>query len=940
MKRSTAHRGHLARRLIVGLWSVLFLLSAAPAVADETREAERLFAAGQYDAAERLYRTEIDIEANNPKALYGLAVVLERKGKYDEALELLKKAEKNASVEVDAKTLRAEILLRTGEVKQAQKILEKVLDANPEAYRARIDLGLVLKEQGEKKESYLMFDSFIPLYNGGQATSAELLTYVGIATRNMEFVEDANTCFTDAIGYDDKHVEAYLEAGELFLEKYNQRDADAMFRAVLEIDPNHPRAHVGLAVVAMESHFDLEKARNAIDKALSVNPNHVEALNVLIGIKLSDEDIDGALGLVERALKINPRNLETLSLKTAAHYLDDDEKAVKKMEKKILKLNPRYANLYAVMAQYGEMVHRYEEGISLYKKALKVDPTFWKAFVGLGIAYTRVGDDEKGFEYLDKAFYNDPYNVRAFNMVELYEKTLKNYEFVQGDAMRYRFKSGDEKELLELYIPPLMDGAFALFERKYGFTPSKPVSVEVFSDITSFSVRSVGLPAISPQGICFGKVITARSPVEGNFNWAQVVWHELAHVFHIQLSDSRVPRWFTEGLAEYETIIARREWRREHDIEIYHTLKKGEILGIEKLNAGFTQAKSVTQIVVAYYQASLVIEYIDVTYGFDKLVAMLEAWGQHKKTPEIFQEVLGVSIAEFDKGFEAWLKQKLDYLEKGFELDIDAYVYDGERFLQTASQKPEDAEAQADAGFVRLFMHDIAGARAQLQTALTLDPKSVRGNYLGGVIALREGAYEEALAHYTTLLEMGIDGYTLRSELGFLHLKVGQGEKAIEHYNQAKTFYPHGEEPYRELSKYYLENKEQRKARDELKKLSGINQNDYNTPRTIVELALDAGDTGEARRYGELALDIYPFEPELHAILGKVAIEQEDWLFAEREFQAYLVVGAQNPFPGYIGLAEVYAQLGQSGSAKKYIKRAKAASPDSPEISRVEAMLE
>src|SRR5690606_16602710 len=99
--------------------------------------------------------------------------------------------------------------------------------------------------------------------------------------------------------------------------------------------------------------------------------------------------------------------------------------------------------------------------------------------------------------------------------------------------------------------------------RKYEFEPDKPISVEIFADLESFSVRSVGLPAISPQGICFGKVITARSPSEGTFNWAQTVWHELAHVFHIQLSDSRVPRWFTEGLAEYETIVARKEWKRE-----------------------------------------------------------------------------------------------------------------------------------------------------------------------------------------------------------------------------------------------------------------------------------------------------------------------------------------------------------------------------------------
>ena len=33
------------------------------------------------------------------------------------------------------------------------------------------------------------------------------------------------------------------------------------------------------------------------------------------------------------------------------------------------------------------------------------------------------------------------------------------------------------------------------------------------------------------------------------FNFARVLWHELAHSYALALSDARVPRWFTEGLA-------------------------------------------------------------------------------------------------------------------------------------------------------------------------------------------------------------------------------------------------------------------------------------------------------------------------------------------------------------------------------------------------------
>ena len=86
---------------------------------------------------------------------------------------------------------------------------------------------------------------------------------------------------------------------------------------------------------------------------------------------------------------------------------------------------------------------------------------------------------------------------------------------------------------------------------------------------TTTAIRTVGLPDIGALGVCFGQVITAMSPATGDINWGMVLWHELGHVFAIQLSNSRVPRWFTEGLSEYETLIARPEWRRENDADLY-----------------------------------------------------------------------------------------------------------------------------------------------------------------------------------------------------------------------------------------------------------------------------------------------------------------------------------------------------------------------------------
>ena len=43
-------------------------------------------------------------------------------------------------------------------------------------------------------------------------------------------------------------------------------------------------------------------------------------------------------------------------------------------------------------------------------------------------------------------------------------------------------------------------------------------------------------PNVGVQGVCFGQVVDRALPARRPFNWGRSLWHELAHVFHIQLS--------------------------------------------------------------------------------------------------------------------------------------------------------------------------------------------------------------------------------------------------------------------------------------------------------------------------------------------------------------------------------------------------------------------
>ncbi len=923
-------------RTVIALTAIL-LIGAAPLRASPLiPEAQRLFNAGNYQAAERVFLAAQEAQPEDGEALLGLAQVYERTGQYDRLQQSLDEAKNKAPIASMAKTMAAEHLVRMGRYNDAKKAFEAILDKEPDNLRAMIALGELYYLQGAKSQGDRIMGAFTQLYNKGKATTPEALAAVGVAMFHLESYNDANLAFTSAMEADANYLDGLVLHAQLFLEKYNQREANQLLAKALAIDPNHPEARVALARLNLET-WDIRAARAEAERALSVNPNLLSALNIMAEILMMDEAIDSALIYLDRALAINPNHLPSLALKASAYYLDDDTKAQKAVEKQVTKINPRYARLYETIARFAEYAHRYDDVVTLYEKALKIDPAYWRAYVGLGTAYMRSGDDKKSAEFLAKAFDADPWNVRAFNMIELYDRTLPHYRIVERGPLRFRFHK-DEKEILELYVPPLVEGMYNVFTRKYGYTPPGTITLELFPDPVTFSKRSVGLPLIDPQGICFGKVITALSPSQGNFNWAQVLTHELAHSFHLALSRSRVPRWFTEGLAEYETIVARREWQREHHIELWSAFRNGEIPSIAKLNQGFME-QSLHKVVVAYYLSSLVIEFIDERHGFDAIVQMLTAWGQSQKTPEVFQNVLNMAIPEFDQAFHAWLEQRFGYLDKSHDIDPENYVTHYQRYLDAAAAAPQDATALADAGLAELFALRIDAARDLLAKAIAIDPKNTQANYLGGILALREGNYEKAQGHYQVLLDANIDGYTIRIELGHLHLMLKQNDKAIVHLDKAKSFFPKGVEPYLQLSRLYLSQNDHRKARQELEGLLEIDQHSFATAQKLFELTYDAGEHNRARRFGEIAIDINPFDPGIHGKLADIGVRQQDWLLAEREFKALLALTPREPLDAYLGLALVYLELGLAVQAKAYLELARAVSPNEPRISAIEARL-
>src|SRR5262249_50678125 len=312
-----------------------------------------------------------------------------------------------------------------------------------------------------------------------------------------------------------------------------------------------------------------------------------------------------------------------------------------KVKQQVFAKNAEYANFYRIVGEFASWQPRHEEIAAMMKQAVQLDPGDVKAWAELGLNLIRTGDEQEALNALRRAWEKDHFNVRVFNTLNLYEKEIAaSYETVEGTPFRIRYYK-EEKPILSRYVPAMLNEAWSSMVKRYGFTPTVPVFIELYASKEHFSLRTSGLPRVGIEGVCFGKTLAAMSPHAAPFNWGNVLWHELAHVFAIQLSKSRVPRWFTEGLSEYETIIRRPEWQREDDPSLYAALEAKRIPAIANFNQAFTHAEDGRDVMTAYYAASQIQVYLAQTFGMPKLVEMLRLWGEGKPTDEVIQRALG-----------------------------------------------------------------------------------------------------------------------------------------------------------------------------------------------------------------------------------------------------------------------------------------------------------
>jgi tetratricopeptide (TPR) repeat protein len=769
--------------------------------------------------------------ADDPAAVAVLAHLAADKGRYDEAISMLKPAASRVPLS-----------------------------------DASLELALLLQKLGREKEA-------IPLLNvlsRSGPNDPAALTRAARATAALGEAHNANSLFkaASASGSNPALDTAW---GMLFLEKFNYREAAKSFQQALAADPEWAPAHAGLAETVAED--DPPAAAAAAERALEIDPHLADAELLLAQLDLDNTRWDAARERIARVLAENPSNLDARALAAAITYVRGTRAEFDAEVKTTLAINPSFGEIYRAAAQLAAHNYRFDEAVALAREAVALSPDSARAHAELGMHLMRTGEEAAARQSLERAFKLDAFNQVTYNLLGLLDTLDKFVEIREGDIILKL----DPKEapVMREYAMPLAQEALKTLSAKYHFTPKGPILVEIFPRHDDFAVRTLGLPGmIGALGACFGRVVSLDSPrvegrAPGSFSWQATLWHEMTHVITLQMSNQRIPRWLTEGISEYEETQAGREWGRDMEIPFALALERGKTLKLADLNSGFTKPDTIA---LAYYEASLLVDHIVKTFGEAKLQALVRSYGDGLEGNDAVEKKIGVTLPELQASFDKALDARFGTMRAalraipgaagpGAPANVRSAAPDLTELRATAAAHPGNYAAQLALGQALAAAGDRA-AFEPLEKAASLVPGATGEESPHAVMAqLAEklGDPARAISEYRALLAQDHTGLEAARRLAVLAEKSSSPQIVMQAYNRVVAIDPFDPTAHSGLGRLALKNNQADVAVREFKAALAIGPADKASAHCdLGEAYLLANRPADAKAEALAALEIAP----------------------------------------------------------------------------------
>ena len=630
---------------------------------------------------------------------YGQAQTLEQaqreytQGRYDSAIALAKKKVASGTYIDSWHVLLVQCLLTTGRYAEADTNGLAGVEQFPGSIQLRLLARQTALFQGDTNRANRQLENIKSLIErpGRMEQSGENLVALGNALilLGIEPRLALENCFRKAYNMDPPVREAYLASGQLALNKHDFSLAADSFRAGLKKFPDDPDLEAGLGRAFEPS--DRKEMEKALKAALAVNPHHVPSLLLLADHLIDAEQYDDAKKQLQEVLAVNPFSPEANAYLAVLAHLGGDLSAAGKLRAKALVFwssNPQVDYLIGLKLAQNYL---FEDAAAAQQRALEYQTDYVPARRQLAEDLLRLGREEEGWKMVQEARAQDEYDVALYNLSTLHDTMAKFRTLTNSDFTLHM--APEEAQLYGDRALELLERAKTFLCAKYDVELHRPTIVEIFPKQKDFAVRTFGMPGNPGYlGVCFGSVITANSPASqmpNPANWQDVLWHEFCHVVTLTDTRNRMPRWMSEGISVYEERQADPAWGEKMNLAYRERILGGKLTPVGKLSGAFLQANDSESLQFAYFESSLVIQFVVDKFG---LPALKQILADLRQGAEINQAIAAhtLPLNTLETQFADFAEHQAQALAGGADLEKPPDNSDDSERLAWAKQHPKN----------------------------------------------------------------------------------------------------------------------------------------------------------------------------------------------------------------------------------------------------------
>jgi serine/threonine protein kinase/tetratricopeptide (TPR) repeat protein len=275
-----------------------------------------------------------------------------------------------------------------------QEKLGRAGTTNPEAYRLYLEGRQLwygrtpggIKKSIDLYQRAIVADPNYALAYAGLATTYNVATGYGVLIQPKQAYALADEASRKAVELDDTLPEAHTARAMVLAAQWKWNDCEKEFRRAIELNPNDSSAHYFYAFIFLMPQNRINESLEEFRKALSLDPLS-GIVNVNYGLTLMvAHRTPEAIAQMQKVLERDP------SFAPAHYYLSQ-----------IYASAGRYPEAVSEMQKIGPVPGSWSRDAQGYLK-LMLDPSSTGAPTEVAEVYALMGDRNKAFEYLEKAY--------------------------------------------------------------------------------------------------------------------------------------------------------------------------------------------------------------------------------------------------------------------------------------------------------------------------------------------------------------------------------------------------------------------------------------------------------------------------------------------------------------------------------------------------------